>query len=968
MILEPDLTHTDFSFTAYHSKYFATLLTLQNSATSIDRLSQSIFNAQIDLNPHQVEAALFAFKSPLSNGVILADEVGLGKTIESGLVMCQYWSERKRKIIIIAPASLRKQWSMELKEKFFIDSIIIDGQTFKEERSRGNKNPFEQKDKVVITSYPFAAKKEEYLFLAGYDLAVLDEAHKLRNLHRGEKAKTSYSINRGLRETKKILLTATPLQNSLLELFGMVSIIDPFVFGDRKSFQKQFGSGNLTRSDLNDLKDRLKPIVHRTLRKDVLEYIKYTKRIPLVEEFIPSDDEVAFYNLVSDFLLGEELYSIPSSQRTLITLVARKLLASSTKAITGTLETMIARLENALASSKIDTSHLIAFDDEDELIDEYIDEDDEEIEHSIIELSNEERVKLRNEIEQLKSFVEIAKTIEVDTKVKALLSALEKGFEQQAKLGGNRKALIFTESKRTQEFLFDYLSKHGFNGKVVLFNGVNSDAKSKEIYQSWMREHEGSDRITGSKTADMKQAIVDYFKHSADIMVATEAGSEGINLQFCNMLINYDLPWNPQRVEQRIGRVHRYGQKHDVVVINFINKKNAADSRVYHLLSEKFQLFSGVFGASDEVLGTIASGVDFEKRILQIYQTCRSEQEITEAFENLQSEFSENINERTLQTRQQLLENFDEDVHLRLKNNLQQTQESYDRFSKLFWDVTKFELADLAHFDDDAKSFELVMSVSNDISKGQYVLGTKGREISHAHSYRLGSPLGEHVIERALARTLSIAKLRFDLSHNLYKISILEPYKGKRGFLMASKLTIASYDTEEFLLLSGMTSDYHPLDHETVAKLFSLRSQSIERHHIEESDIKQLEYEHEKFEQSYLQDNEHRNGEHFSKASDKLHKWADDKLVAVEKELKETKEKIKELSRQSKLTSDLAEQDKIQNQIKDQEKKRRTLQRDIFDIEDEIAQERDQLIGELRRAMKQEVHREHLFIIEWEII
>ena len=291
-----------------------------------------------------MEASLFAFQSPLQNGVILADEVGLGKTIEAGLVVCQYWSERKRKIIIIAPASLRKQWSMELREKFFIDSIIIDGQTFSEEKAKGNKNPFIQKDKVVITSYPFASKKEEFIFLANYDLAVLDEAHKLRNFHKGVKAKQAYSINQSLRDTKKILLTATPLQNSLLEIYGLVSLIDPFVFGDKKAFSKQFSNGNLTTSDINDLKDRLKPIVHRTLRKDVLEYIQYTKRIPLIEEFVPTDDEVTLYNLISNFLLNENLYSIPAAQRNLITLVARKLLASSTKAITGTLESFINRL------------------------------------------------------------------------------------------------------------------------------------------------------------------------------------------------------------------------------------------------------------------------------------------------------------------------------------------------------------------------------------------------------------------------------------------------------------------------------------------------------------------------------------------------------------------------------------------------------------------------------------------------
>ncbi|HHD80948.1 MAG TPA: DEAD/DEAH box helicase, partial [Campylobacterales bacterium] len=314
------------NFTQYHSKYYSHLLTLQNSANSIDRLSQSIFNAQIDLNPHQVEAALFAFKSPLSSGVILADEVGLGKTIEAGLVLTQYWSERKRKIIIIAPSSLRKQWSMELKEKFFLDSFILDGKSYKDEVAKGNKNPFEQKDKIVITSYQFASRHNEAMFLAGFQLSVIDEAHKMRNYHRGEKSKMSFAIANALRETKKVLLTATPLQNSLLEIFGLVSVIDDFVFGDKKSFQKQFSSTALTTSDMNDLKDRLKPIVKRTLRKDVVEYINYTKRIPIVEEFTPSKEEVALYDLISDFLLNEDLFSIPRAQRSLITLVVRKLL------------------------------------------------------------------------------------------------------------------------------------------------------------------------------------------------------------------------------------------------------------------------------------------------------------------------------------------------------------------------------------------------------------------------------------------------------------------------------------------------------------------------------------------------------------------------------------------------------------------------------------------------------------------
>jgi len=919
------------------------------------------------LNPHQVEAALFAFKSPLSSGVILADEVGLGKTIEAGLVLTQYWSERKRKIIIIAPSSLRKQWSMELKEKFFLDSFILDGKSYKEEITKGNKNPFEQKERIVITSYQFASRHNEAMYLADFQLSVIDEAHKLRNYHKGEKAKMSFAIASSLRDTKKILLTATPLQNSLLEIFGLVSVIDDFVFGDKKSFAKQFSSTALTTSDMNDLKERLKPIVKRTLRKDVVEYINYTKRIPIVEEFTPSTDEIALYDLISDFMLNEDLYSIPSAQRTLITLVVRKLLASSTTAIMGTLTTLIKRLRKMVVEKRITQEDLeLITDDEDELIEDYLEEENEaptDIPFQEVRLLDDDIEAIEEEIGELETFIELAKTIEIDTKAKSLLSALTKGFEQQIKLGvKSQKAIIFTESRRTQQFLFDYLSDNGFLDKVVLFNGTNTDPKSKEIYKAWLQMYKDSDRATGSKSADMKQAIVDYFASVASIMIATEAGSEGINLQFCNMLINYDLPWNPQRIEQRIGRVHRYGQKFDVVVINFLNKKNAADRRVYELLSTKFNLFEGVFGASDEVLGSIESGVDFEKRILEIYQTCRDDKKIEEAFNTLQEEFSEQIKETTKKTRQSLLDNFDEDVHLRLKDTALRSNKTVDRFSSVFWDITKAELSDSAIFDDERQEFDY---------KGnhyQLISRSKTNPNQNAHTYRLNSSLGEEVIDRAKQRELKQTKLIFDLTHNKYKISVLDEYKGKRGFLKATKVSIQSYDTEEYVIITALTSDYKLLNEEVATKLLSLEATLGTKVNIDTNDTDKLEYEYLKQKYIILKENEATNQTHFINQSTKLHKWAEDKLATVEKELKDTKAKIKELNRQSCATENITEQTDIQLQIKAQEKKRRKIQREIFDIEEKIEELRDELIEELKKAKEQTITTNELFTIQWEII
>src|ERR1700689_3579266 len=238
----------------------------------------------------------------------------------------------------------------------------------------------------------------------------------------------------------------------------------------------------------------------------------------------------------------------------------------------------------------------------------------------------------------------------------------------------------------------------------MLFNGTNNDPSSKAIYQQWLKQHAGTDRITGSPSADMRAALVENFRDNASIMIATEAAAEGINLQFCNLVVNYDLPWNPQRIEQRIGRCPRYGQKFDVVVVNFLNRSNAADVRVYQLLDEKFRLFDGVFGASDEVLGAIESGVDFEKRIVAIYQKCRTPEQIGFEFDQLQHDLESEIGDKRKEAREQLLNNFDQEVVEKVRVS---SGDYLDPFEEWLWQVTRYYLAPYARFDHGGYSFVL---------------------------------------------------------------------------------------------------------------------------------------------------------------------------------------------------------------------------------------------------------------------
>ena len=459
------------NITDYQAKFLANFLTRRLPANDLNKLTASLQDAQVDLTPHQVEAASFAFRSPLSKGAILADEVGLGKTIEAGIILSQHWAEHKRRLLVICPANLRKQWSSELLEKFYLPSVILEAKSFNLAVEMGNLNPFNT-DKIIICSYQFAKAKAPYIRHTDWDLVIIDEAHRLRNVYKPTN-KTSNAIKDALKSRKKILMTATPLQNSILELYGLVSIIDDYVFGDLKSFKSQF-SRNLEEEDYNELRNRLQPICKRTLRRQVLEYIKYTKRIAILEEFFPTKDEQKLYDLVTEYLSRPKLYALPNSQRQLMTLILRKLLASSTYAIYGTFCSLISRLENMLRECEgleleeggIDDIHVDYEADDEWLDDEEVEEDE------VKELHPNDIAGIRKEIEDLVVFRELAAKIRKNSKAEHLFTALDKGFEQLEHLGANKKALIFTESKRTQDFLYDLLEKRGYNDMRRMTNGL----------------------------------------------------------------------------------------------------------------------------------------------------------------------------------------------------------------------------------------------------------------------------------------------------------------------------------------------------------------------------------------------------------------------------------------------------------------------------------------------------------------
>jgi len=930
--------------TYYHSLYFAHALTLCGSGGEIAGLSRSIANAKVDLNPHQIDAALFALRSPFTNGAILADEVGLGKTVEAGIVLSQKWAERRRRILIVVPAMLRKQWQQELSDKFFIPSEVLDTQVTARLRKNGGGNPFDQKNKAVICSYNFAAARASSVAQVPWDMVVIDEAHRLRNVHRSRtrlqnnpaaRKTMAHQITEAVGKAPKLLLTATPLQNSLLELFSLVSVIDPHVFGDAASFRDQFVNSTDELSRNVQLKQRIAPVCTRALRKQVTEYIPFTNRVPITQEFLPSAQEQNLYDSITTYLQRDVLYALPASQRQLITMVLRKLLASSTFAIARTLRSLAARLENLRDDMEL-------LDDDDiegvtELADEYAEDAEEEGDAKI------DPEQLKGELADLRRYADLASCIGRNAKGDALIPALKTAFAKAEALGAPRKAVIFTESRETQTYLYDLLSANGYEGQVATINGTNNQPHHADIYQRWQAKHEGTDRLSGSRAVDIKAAIVEHFRDDATILVATEAAAEGVNLQFCSLVVNFDLPWNPQRIEQRIGRCHRYGQKHDVVVVNFLNRRNEADKRVYELLSEKFRLFDGVFGASDEVLGALESGVDIERRIADVYQTCRTNAEIQAAFDALQAELDAKIQARLAATRQAL--------------------ECLSQRERWLLDLTRVELDGQAQFDPQMPRFRYTGDTATGVRQGWYNLDWKAAETADEHFYRPDHPLAQRLIERSIARRLPVAEVALDYTNHPSKISVLEPLVGQSGWLEVSRFTVETVEVDEFLILAARTDHNQILDDEICRKLLSLPATLGS----EITDVPDLTEQRKAEVAARLGEIDTRNGQFFDEEVQKLDRWSEDLKLSLEHEIKELDKQIRELRRSAALAQSLQDKLAHQKQLRDLERRRNGKRRELFDAQDAIDQQREDLIGKIEKQLKHSSNVQTLYMIRWRL-
>lgn len=933
----------------FSQRYLAEKLSLKKMAGNIARLSSTLAKSSIQLNPYQIHASMYAFDSPLQRGAILADEVGLGKTIEAGITVSQLWAEGKRRILIICPASIRKQWQDELSNHFGLNSEVIDGPIFDEKVNLGEKVPLTYEG-IFIVSLHFAYKKKGLIEKQPWNCIVIDEAHRLRNVYKGRDAsKMAWEIRHIIKDTGKLLLTATPLQNNLMELYGITSFIDDKLLGTPYSFKKRFvdpltESGEFSKAKLKELRflmkgdenigeNKISGILTRSLRKQVTDYVRFTERKAFTQDFTPSDEEIELYNKVSEYLQRSNIAAIQATQRNLMILVYRKLLASSSFAIAGTLDHLVKFLQKELELRQTDKMNKKAPSDlftQPDIEDEGLEEELEELEVESTEEKKEVKTRvdktlfndddIQNEIDEIASYYDLAIKIKENSKGEALIKALKTMFKIARDKSWPQKAIIFTESKRTQEYIRRVLEREGIT--CTIFNGSNNSREAIQAYRKWCKEFPESAE-QGSSVANIRQALVHDFEKDKEVLISTEAGAEGLNLQFCNIVINYDLPWNPQRVEQRIGRCHRYGQKYDVLAVNFLNTKNRADQRVLELLQYKLNLFDGLFGSSDEVLGLLESGIDFEKKILEIYQTCRTPEEIDNAFNKLQESIQSKITDEIQNVRKQLTEYFDEPVRelfertkFEINKSLTEFDQDLLRLCKLFYGEKRLSSID--------KESALYRFKEGTVKKTLAFRELKDDEIGKSLRMNKENPIASKAINESLQlNTTPIPLNYFHYTSADKKYTLLEPLVNKKGVLYLFKLKIVGIEEED--ILAPMTfvkkdKNYEPIALEIAEELLTLEAdeqpKTFDESPLEEKTVLTL---WEDWRKQVLNKYQRRNERLYDREVDRINRYYQDYSLRVDDRIKKSEEEKEELNRRRDNSADLAERRELHKKIQEVE-------------------------------------------------
>jgi ERCC4-related helicase len=642
-------------------RYLAEQIVRLRRADEEERYASSQRQGRIDPNPHQIDAVIFALKRIPEGGCILADEVGLGKTIEAGLVLAQLRAEAAaQRILLIVPKPLLGQWQDELYRLFSIQAT----------EGRMESGAFNGEGVFIVGREAAGSERGAAILREAdpFDLCVIDEAHEIfANIYRrfdkdgiykpdSDEAMMAARVRTFLRKSPVLLLTATPIQNNLTELWGLVQYVEPTgtLLGNLRTFRDVFCEGDdrvLVKGQDDEIRRRISTVVKRTLRRQAQQFLErpFVNRAAQLFEYTMSPREKALYDDVTAYLLQPRLMAFRGNQRQLLLIGFHRLMGSSVAALAASLRKVAERLERLAQGERPDYREFLNDLDDDEFR-QLAEEAAAEAEEAAAEAEDDapaDQEAAAAELRRVRDFIQRAQTLPSDSKLDELLKAMRIIGERAP---DRRRVVIFTESLVTQDYVLQMLvMKGGMTPEAItVFRGTNNSARANQALERW--QSEVGDQLPPyqrpSPAVAVRLALVHEFKTRSQVFISTEAGAKGLNLQFCDTIINYDLPWNPQRIEQRIGRCHRYGQQHDVTVINFLAKDNEAQKLMYEILSDKLDLFGRVLDATDVVLHQPEKivgmlGNDFESRLRRIYERARTQEEITAELRRLREQIEE---------------------------------------------------------------------------------------------------------------------------------------------------------------------------------------------------------------------------------------------------------------------------------------------------------------------------------------
>jgi len=875
-----------------------------------ERYAASQRQARIDPNPHQIDAVIFALRRLGEGGCILADEVGLGKTIEAALVIAQSRAEGAERILLIVPKSLIGQWQDELLNLFGI-------------QAREDQTNFIAPG-VYLVGREFAGSERGAGSLSAvspFDLVVIDEAHEIfAGLHKrygrdglydetSDEALMAHRVRGFLRSAPVLLLTATPMQNSLAELWGLVQYVEPTgtLLGDITTFRQVFCSEDdrtLVPGQEHELQRRLAMVLQRTLRRQAQEFLDrpFTQRRCRLYEYTMSDDERSLYDDVTEYLLQPSLYAFAGRQRRLLLIGFHRLMASSIPALAASLENVAARLRRLRSGQRVTDDVIEVLHDLEE--EEGIEESSEDLPVS----TNREAVAA--ELARVEGFVARARSLPHDAKARSFQDAIRVILDLGRNGRGSGKAVVFTESITTQEYLRDLLLGAGLaDDDVTLFRGTNDHSRAHQAHARWLQE-EGRKLPPGSqptREVAVRLALVHEFRMRSKVLVCTEAGAKGLNLQVCETVINYDLPWNPQRIEQRIGRCHRYSQQRDVTVVNFIARDNEAHRLTFEILSQKLDLFGRVLDASDVVLHeprtdapeivVSALSLEFETDLRNIYSRSRTLDEVTREIAALRDKIAvrRDAYEKEYERTSQIIESrFDEDVRRVFKRLREELPEGLVQLDQDLADLVDGYLASrAADYQRSDEAGRVVFDITPDtelageIGDGRRFATGDARGLTDAEPLNLVHPLVRAAI--ADARAWPGGSVELLLPHDA--APDLAALAGKVGVLAVALVDYAGFEPVQRLIAAGVLAGA-PIDPSVATRIVRLQAtdsravgvtldpQGLDDAINEAVFIDQREV-------------EKREQKHFEQAIGQLERFVDDKVLVCRRERASIAEKLR---------------------------------------------------------------------------